>query len=154
MSNKKSSSRAIRTSDPAQLPESLIQRTYIMSFVLVFFALAKTATAALFDLGAIVHLTGDPGAHLAIESGMGRYCLIVAMLLFVGAGFGFNIKKVGPTYSTISQITWVNALVALASMASFVWGIVDGHLFLDILASLLGAAAAAAVAYCGYQLRS
>lgn len=153
MSNKKKASRAITPRTLSPLQETYAQRTYVLSVVLVFCAIAKTATAALFDLGAITQLHGDPGSYLAVDSGLGRYCLVVAMLLFVGAGLGFNIKS-SQSDKTVNQIIWVNALIAVACLASFVWSIVDGHQPLDILASLVGAAVSGAVAFCSIRIKA
>ena len=131
--------------------QELAKRGYIASLVLMVCAIAKTATSAFFDLGAISLITGEIRPDLAVESGFGRICLIVAMLIFIAAAFGLKIRNV-PAETDIKRIILVNVLIAVCCLVVFAMGLSDGHNPLDILASLVSATVCAYVAWTSRQV--
>ena len=131
--------------------EKLARRGYAVAFAMMFCAIAKVVTSALFDLGAIALITGELPAGLAVESGLGRVCLIVAMLVFIGAAFGLRIKRTA-TDKEVRNIVIVNVVVCIACLVAFALGLSDGHEAIDNVVSLLCAAVAAYLAFCCKQV--
>ena len=115
----------------------LDRKLRVVSIALIVCAVAKAVFVIFFDLSAITNFTGVMNPDRAVESGMGRICLAVSLVMFMAGILGLGTRT--HTESALKNARLVAAISIACAVATVVIGIADGHNPGDIAFSLIGA---------------
>lgn len=123
----------------------LDRKLRIVSIALIVCAVAKAVFVIFFDLSAITNFTGVMNPDRAVESGMGRICLAVSLVMFMAGILGLGTRT--HAESALKNAKLIAAITIACAVATVVIGIIDGHNPGDIVCSLAGGALSALLWY-------
>lgn len=121
-----------------------------LAIVLIVIAATKVCTTSLFDLGAISNITGEQSDDLAVASGMGKICLVGALLMFSAAAYGFNLYR--GDRKTIRKAIVFSSIAIASGIITGIIAITDGHNTLDAASSWIGSVVSISLTICAMKI--